>query len=171
MINFFKDELCDKKIAFFNFYEEQRIEMKDDELFPYDLTVIDPYQLNQDMKMKNNLYYTIMKKTSGIFLFKQRPRTEEIRRSCVQDDFINTCHQLGVYVDKKNYKDVLVHSEINESIKMIQYYKTIQNTGLLLKHIIVRKFKGGTEWYLRNMKEGVFIYLATVKETQKYHRR
>ena len=50
---------------------------------------------------------------------------------------------------------------------MIQYYKTIQNTGLLLKHIIVRKFKGGTEWYLRNMKEVVFIYLATVKETHK----
>ena len=104
MINFFKDELCDKKIAFFNFYEEQRIEMKDDELFPYDLTVIDPYQLNQDMKMKNNLYYTIMKKTSGIFLFKQRPRTEEIQIICVQDDFINTCHHLGVYVDKKFIK-------------------------------------------------------------------
>ena len=114
VINFFNDDLYDKKIALLDSYEEKRNYLKDNEYILYDLTIESESQMTDNVRNEENLYYNIMNKRGGLLPCWNGKRTRGSQRSCVHDALLNSCAQFGIYVNKEMlYSELLVQSEVN----------------------------------------------------------
>ena len=160
VVNFFNDDLRDKKKALLDLYEEQRKDLENEQYIFYDLTIENDEQMITKMKKEKNVYYIIMSKRGGLFPCWHGHRTKGSQRSCVHDALLNACDQFGIYVNKEVlYREFPVQRDVNAQIEMVMKCSSIQKTNMMFQHIVIRQYRGGPENWIRN-REKEFSYVS-----------
>ena len=166
VVNFFNDDLYDKKIAMLDLYEKKIKGLNNNQYILYDLTIENDAQMTANVKKEKNIYYTIMNKRGGLLPCWHGQRTKGSQRICVHDALLNACSQFVIYVKKEVlYRELPVQSNVNAQIKKVMDCASIQDTKLFFQGIVIRHYLGGLENYIREQEKGVFICLANIEAT------